>query len=955
MTGALVPAPYLLPGPGRVWGWVALRVTAAVDLSRRSEYARLDVSERLARAVGEQAAYLGQFLALPETESVALRLLHLEPGRIEVYLLGRVEQPNADLALRAARSLAATLANVPEHVRVEPLFEAERVREVLSPFVPAPGGIAQVHKRIRLARPERVDAGVPAYVAVEPFGRQPHGWEGLLEAVRLHPSPVALSVELTAGAVPAALRRMLETETTRYRRLAQPNEIPADVGGQIRMPADGGAVVIEPYYLDALRRYDGRAFRFGVTVASPEPLPATLVGHVGATVSPAPKAQPERDDPQTVLSGHTVARPAAPAEHDALVRAFTTLQPLEWGGGELDAVLRAESAPGRVSARDSLRQLRLLADRDEAASLFRLPLALEGHMPGIAVVAPRDPVRVVAAPTGPALLLGRQPGAGPAGGSVGDSAGGPAGGAVGLAVADLPRHGFIVGTPGSGKTNTALHLCRQLRGHGVPFAVIEPVNAALDDYRWLATLEDFDDLLVFTVGDDEVAPLRLNPFQVPDGATVNSHVSNLLACFEAAFGLWDPLPFLYRRALVETYRRRGFHATHRARPADGERWPVLPEFAGVLGEVVQQLGYAGETHANIDAAARLRAEALVEGACGTTLNCRRSFDIATLMHRPVVFELAGVGDNAKEQSLITLLIVTAMRGWYRQHRRSSDTPHVVLLEEAHRVFPRATPQNGSGDQKEGNAQALAAERIAQGLAEDRKYRQSYLLIDQQVGKVAEDAYKITNLKIMHRTAAQEDRELLGSTMGMHDDQIEAAAALRPFEAVVSHNGLDQAVLVAVPDVRAEDARRRGLPEAPLADDALLRARFEAWRASEPSVRDALAPFAECAGCRHRCVFRPRAEAVLGGAAGKDDAGRLLASMGTSAWFSSLPTRIDELGGGPPEAPDGADPDAWRADYRVCLFVHAFRRRYPPAVWTDNDRRSSVNWARDVRKAVDGRE
>ncbi|WP_433073250.1 hypothetical protein ACQP1P_25240 [Dactylosporangium sp. CA-052675] len=38
---------------------------------------------------------------------------------------------------------------------------------------------------------------------------------------------------------------------------------------------------------------------------------------------------------------------------------------------------------------------------------------------------------------------------------------------------------------------------------------------------------------------------------------------------------------------------------------------------------------------------------------------------------------------------------------------------------------------------------------------------------------------------------------------------------------------------------------------------------------------------------------------------------------------------------------------------MCLFVHAFRRRYPPAVWTDNDRRSSVNWARDVRQAVDG--
>ena len=67
------------------------------------------------------------------------------------------------------------------------------------------------------------------------------------------------------------------------------------------------------------------------------------------------------------------------------------------------------------------------------------------------------------------------------------------------------RHGFVVGTPGSGKTNTALHLCRQLwSDHRIPFLVVEPVNAELDDYRWLATLPGFDDLVVLTVGDESV-------------------------------------------------------------------------------------------------------------------------------------------------------------------------------------------------------------------------------------------------------------------------------------------------------------------------------------------------------------------------------------------------------------------------------------------------------------------
>ncbi|MEV4282787.1 ATP-binding protein [Actinoplanes xinjiangensis] len=941
--------PYVTAGDGRCWGWVALRVTAAVDLTKRAEYARLTVPQRLVRAVGEQGEYVTRFLGLPESWVVALRLVRLQRGDVQAFLLGRVHGQTAEQAADAARSLGTTLAGVPDHVRVTPVADPDEVCRVLSPFTPAASGLVQVHKRIRVARPERVDAHVPAYVAVEPFGREPADWTPLWEVLRSHPSPLALSVELVADTVSGQVRRMLEGEATRYRRLAHPLEEEADVGGHLQLPADSGAATIEPYYFDALRRYDARAFRFAVTLASPDPIPDTLATHVAATVSPSTRSHPQRDDPQAVLSGYALARPTSQAEHDEMASAFTTLQPTDWGAADLHRLLATEVPPGYTSGRAALRQLRLLVDRHEATSLFRLPAAIEGHLPGMQVIAPRDQVRNLPSATGPALLLGHQPGAE-------DSTG-----AVEFPVADLPRHGFIVGTPGSGKTNTALHLCRQLwTEHRIPFAVIEPVNAELNDYRWLATQPGFDDLLVFTIGDDDTAPLRLNPFQAPGGATINSHVSNLLACFEAAFGLWDPLPFLYRRALVETYRRRGFHGAHRAQPEDLDRWPVLTEFVAALTEVVEQLGYQGEVYANIDAAARLRAEALAEGACGTTLNCRRSYDIATLMHRPVVYELAAVGDNAKEQALVTLLIITAIRGWYRHRRRSTDPPHVLLLEEAHRVFPRHQPNTTSGDMKEGNAQALAAERIAQGLAEDRKYRQSYLLIDQQVGKVAEDAYKITNLKIMHRTSAEEDRRLLGETMAIHVDQLQAAAALKPFEALVSHNALEHAVLAAIPNVRGMDAEAYGLTEAPLASDEALRQRFDDWRSTDATVAEALAPYAECEGCKHRCVFRRQVEAVLGTEAAGDavidlfddnfDSPNPLAS---EEWYEALPERLEILGGNASALSQNYASESWAEDYAACLFMHALRLRYPSAEWTERDRSEALIWMRNARTAIRG--
>jgi hypothetical protein len=958
----VVPAePVVLEQGGAAWAWTAVEITAAYDLTRRADSVRLAPRERLAAAVREQAAYLDRLLSLGRGEVVALRIVRGESRRLRIWLAGRVTAATAPAAADRAAALSAQLAGVPAHVAVAPVPRAADVQAVLAPFAPAAGGIAQIGKRLRVHATVRPDAGVGAYLAVEPFSREIEHWVPLLEALCAHPHPVAVTVALTPEVVPPTVRATLEREATRYARLREPFEVPADTGGRIRYPADGAAALIEPIFRDGLTRYTDRVFRFAVTVVSSRPLDEAIVQAAARTMSAAPAAAAARHDPTTVPTGYAILRPRTADQFETLRNAFASLEPVTLPDAELARHLRADGD----AARHGLAVLRTLIDRTEALSVFRLPVAVDGQLPGVRVSAPPDAPRVVAPVDGPSLLLGRQ---------------GPGGAEVRFAVADLPRHGFIVGTPGSGKTNTALHLCRQLWDQRIPFLVIEPVNAGLDDYRWLATRPDFADLLVLTVGDEDVAPLRLNPFEVPAGGTVSSHIANLLACFEAAFGLWDPLPFIYRRAMVRAYRRRGLHPADRGGAA--ARWPVLPDLVAALAEVTAELGYSGEVAHNIDAAARLRAEALLEGACGPTLNCRRSFDLAALLRRPVVLELAGVGDNAKEQSLVTLLLLTALRGHRRSAASVDPVPHVLFIEEAHRIFPRATGAAGGGQAgggsaggREAGAQALAAERIAQGLAEDRKYRQAYVLIDQQVGKVAEDAYKIANLKVMHRTAAEEDRRLLGSTMSMHADQVESAAALAPFQAVVSHNALDRAVIVTVPDVRAEDAAARGVAEAPLAGDAEIRERFVRLLA-EPAFAEAMAPFEECHGCRHRCAFRRQAESIM---ADRTMAARLvgLAQPGAGGWpalardlirlagaapvgvfvgapvvrsagaGSAGPAPVVEASGPAPvvDAADGAE------DYRVCVFIHAFRAAFPPAEWSDEGQRRAVRWADRARREL----
>ncbi|WP_433783294.1 hypothetical protein ACQPX6_24995 [Actinomycetospora sp. CA-101289] len=914
-------------GPHREARHVAFEIHQAVDLTRRADEQRRDPQERLADAVTAQETYLAGLLGLAPGTGVGWRWTGDGRGRVRCVVVGSVVGAGPALDT-AAEQLARAIAAVPDHVVGAPVPAGE-VPGVLVPFTPAADGVAQVHKTVRAAAPARPDAGVGAYVTVEPFSRHRAPWTVVLEALRRSPVPVALAVDLAPCDVDGHVREVLGREAHRLLVMGQAGDRPLDLGGREHLDPDAAAVAMLPTLQDQQRRYAGRAFRAAVTVLSEGSLDPGLLQTVAATLSPVPAGADEHRA-NAVAHRAVVRRPRTEAEARDAVLGWSRVTPRPWPDAELQELLERDRWTRGV-VRDGLAELRALVDVGEAASLVRLPVAVDGHLPGFPVVAPADPVRPTPAVRGPSVLLGRQ--------------GEDDGAEVRLPLDALPRHAFVVGTPGSGKTNSTLHLCRQLWERKLPFTVFEPVNAELDDYRWLATLPGFDELVVLTVGDESVAPLRLNPFEVPDGVTVAAHVSGLLACFEAAFGLWDPLPFIYRRAMTRTYAARGQHAGLRGSPALRGRWPMLQDFCVQLAVVVEELGYRGDIGHNIDAASRLRAESLVEGVCGPTLDCRTSIDPAVLLGRPVVVELAAVGGDAKEQALITLLLMSTLRAHYRAHRRDGSPQHAMIIEEAHRIFPRAARGDDGGERAD--PRGLAAERIAQGLAEDRKYGESYVFVDQQVDKVAADAYKITNLKVLHRTSSAEDRRLLGETMSMHEDQVEAAASLAPFRAVVSHNGLDRAVTVTVPDVRGLDAEARGLPEAPLADDAELRRRHDELRAAVPAVEEAMAPYTECRGCRSRCRFRTQAASVaavdpvgfgelkLAGASAADAAGAVRAVAARN-----------------PLGEDDATSPAAEVDYATCLFLHLYRRRFPPKGWSPRQPERAAQWCDAVRTALE---
>lgn len=371
-----------------------------------------------------------------------------------------------------------------------------------------------------------------------------------------------------------------------------------------------------------------------------------------------------------------------------------------------------------------------------------------------------------------------------------------------LTASALNKHALVVGVTGSGKTNTTFHLLRQMWRNDVPFLVLEPAKA---EYRSLLQDPTFvDDLRVFTLGDETASPLRINPFEIEPGVNLATHIDLLKATFNAAFAMWSPLPQVLERCLHEVYRDRGWDPVRGTNHRLGSDWvdtrlPVFPTLADLVAkvrEVVDRLGYEDRVTSDIKAALITRLDSLRIGGKGAMLDTPTSVPMSVLLEAPTIVELEQIGDDDEKAFLLGLLLMKL----YERRRASGTTEgrtleHVVVVEEAHRLLANV-PMFASEEQS--NTRGKAVESFVNMLSEVRAYGQGFLIAEQIPSKLAPDALKNTNLKVLHRTVAGDDRETMARMTNMSEEQSRMLAVLEPGEAIVFAEGDDTPLTVKVP-------------------------------------------------------------------------------------------------------------------------------------------------------------
>jgi hypothetical protein len=405
--------------------------------------------------------------------------------------------------------------------------------------------------------------------------------------------------------------------------------------------------------------------------------------------------------------------------------------------------------------------------------------------------------------TDPARFGVAAPAAGPGRLEIGQiiDRGRPTGNPLAIPLADLTRHALIVGVTGSGKTNTASQMLEQLAEAGIPFLVIE---SAKSEYRGLVGSPHFRDLRIFTCGDETASPLRLNPFEVPPGILVQTHIDYIKSLFSAAFVLYPPMPYVLERSLEEIYRERGWDLVRSTNPRglrSPRRFPTLTDLVVKVGEIVNRMGYDERLTMDVRAGLVARLDQLRSGGGkGPMLDTRRSVPADVLFGSPCLIELKQVVDDDEKAFLIGLLLIRL----YEHHEGRGpdggavvDRPrHVTLIEEAHRLLRNVSTEQGG--EVAANPKGRAIEVFANILSEVRAYGEAFWIAEQIPVKLVPDAIKNTSLKVVHRLVAVDDRAAVGGTMNLDEAQSRALSTLGPGEAIGYAEGMRRPVRLRVP-------------------------------------------------------------------------------------------------------------------------------------------------------------
>ena len=357
---------------------------------------------------------------------------------------------------------------------------------------------------------------------------------------------------------------------------------------------------------------------------------------------------------------------------------------------------------------------------------------------------------------------------------------------VELDIKSLNMHTFITGSTGSGKSNTVYQILTELYESKIPFLIIEPAKGEYKD-----VFGHLPDVHVFSTNPNIAPLINLNPFMFPESIHILEHVDGLVEIFSVCWPMYDAMPAFFKDAILRSYEAVGWDLGSSSFGGGLVEYPDFEILSAQLDYLINNSGYHSDIKSNYKGALLTRVKSLMVGLNKFIFtNNQTSYD--ELFDQNCILDISRV-KSGETKALIMGLMVYILNEYLVDKKSESNIGlrHVTVLEEAHNLLKNTA--NGTSSELIGKS----VEILTNTIAEIRTYGEGFIIVDQSPSAVDIAAIKNTNTKIVLRTPEANDREAVGRSMGLTEDQVNEIAKLPSGVAVVYQNDWLSPVLTMV--------------------------------------------------------------------------------------------------------------------------------------------------------------
>ena len=351
----------------------------------------------------------------------------------------------------------------------------------------------------------------------------------------------------------------------------------------------------------------------------------------------------------------------------------------------------------------------------------------------------------------------------------------------------LTMHTFITGSTGSGKSNTVFHMLKELNKNQVPFLVIEPAKGEYKDF--------FPNVQYFGTSLSDGNILHINPFAFSKKVDILEHVEKLAEIFNVCWPMYAAMPAVLKDSIISAYISAGWDMDTSVNTKLEGLFPTFDDILRELDRIIKTSEYSSDTKSDYIGSLSTRIKSLTNGINGRIFS-GNEIDGVKLFDENTIVDISKVGSTETKALIMGFMILKLQE--YRQantKEMNAELCHVTVLEEAHNLLRKTSMEQ---NQESSNVQGKSVEMLTNAIAEIRTYGEGFIIADQAPNLLDTAVIRNTNTKIVMRLPDGNDREIIGCSMALSDEQISELSKLPKGVAAVYQNDWQDAVLCKIP-------------------------------------------------------------------------------------------------------------------------------------------------------------